>query len=454
MIRTLDQTSSLFWLLVSISVFVESLRLGIGTPQNPGMGFMTFGASGILGILSLLLFLKASFKNGIDCNKHRDSGQSIFLENVSGGVNQGRSDNNGRFVSGIQSLCPGNSFFWIVLSFFGFGLLLCFTPCVLPMVPIISGIILAQGEKLTKKRSFSLSLTYVLGMALTYSAAGIAAGFSGRLISSALQNPFVLTAFALIFVALSLSMFGIYELQLPGFIQTKLMGISNRFKAGTFVGVFLMGLLSAIMVSPCVTAPLSGALLYISRTKDVWLGGSALFSLALGMGVPLLIIGTSAGVLFPKAGLWMKWVKVFFGIILLAVAFWIIYPIVSPPMPSSLSFQRLTQLSQVDSYIKEADGRSIMLYVSADWCVSCRERDILTFRDPRVKEKLKGVKLLKADVTRTGKETDDFLKRFGLFGPPAVLFFDDRGQEIPGTRVIGVQKPTEFLVTLKTALSH
>ncbi|OGP52296.1 MAG: hypothetical protein A2Y79_13520 [Deltaproteobacteria bacterium RBG_13_43_22] len=391
--------------------------------------------------------LKSSPPSSFPLSAGNENGQGVQV-NLSGRI-EGAGDGGD-----ITRLFLGNSFFWIVLSFFGFGLLLCFTPCVLPMVPIISGIILAQGEKLTKKRSFSLSLTYVLGMALTYSAAGIAAGFSGRLISSALQNPFVLTAFALIFVALSLSMFGIYELQLPGFIQTKLMGISNRFKAGTFVGVFLMGLLSAIMVSPCVTAPLSGALLYISRTKDVWLGGSALFSLALGMGVPLLIIGTSAGVLFPKAGLWMKWVKVFFGIILLAVAFWIIYPIVSPPMPSSLSFQRLTQLSQVDSYIKEADGRSIMLYVSADWCVSCREMDILTFRDPRVKEKLKGVKLLKADVTRTGKETDDFLKRFGLFGPPAVLFFDDRGQEIPGTRVIGVQKPTEFLVTLKTALSH
>jgi thiol:disulfide interchange protein DsbD len=321
------------------------------------------------------------------------------------------------------------------------------------MVPIISGIIISQGKDLPKKKAFTLSLTYVLGMALAYSAAGVAAGFSGRLITAALQNPWVLTAFALIFVALALSMFGLYELQIPGFIHTKLTGISNRFKAGTFLGVFLMGLLSAVIVSPCVTAPLAGALLYIGRTNDVWLGGSALFALSLGMGVPLLIIGTSAGVLVPRAGAWMKWVKVFFGILLLAVAFWIIYPLFSQPINSSLSFQRLTSLNQLDAHIKETQDRPVMLYVSADWCVSCKEMEILTFRDARVKEKLKGVKLLKADVTQTNEETAAVLKRFGLFGPPAVLFFDQKGREIPGTRVIGVQQSGDFLITLDKVFS-
>jgi len=349
-------------------------------------------------------------------------------------------------------LFKSNNYFWIILSFFGFGLLLSFTPCVLPMIPIISGIIIAQGKDLRKKRAFSLSLTYVLGMALTYSAAGVAAGYSGRLISAALQNPWVLTVFALIFVALALSMFGLFELQIPGFIQTKLTGISNRFKAGTFVGVFFMGLLSAVIISPCVTAPLAGALLYISRTNDVWLGGSALLALSLGMGVPLLIIGTSAGVLLPKAGAWMKWVKVFFGVLLLAVAFWIIYPVISPPSTSSLSFQRLTSLNQLETHLKETQDRAVMLYVSADWCVSCKEMEILTFRDSRVKEKLKGVKLLKADVTQTNEETGALLKRFGLFGPPAVLFFDQKGREIPGTRVIGVQKAESFLITINKAV--
>jgi len=352
----------------------------------------------------------------------------------------------------IFGLLKSNNYFWIILSFFGFGLLLSFTPCVLPMIPIISGIIIAQGKDLRKKRAFSLSLTYVLGMALTYTAAGVAAGYSGRLISAALQNPWILSAFALIFVALALSMFGLYELQIPGSIQTKLTGISNRFQAGTFVGVFFMGLLSAIIISPCVTAPLAGALLYISQANDIWLGGSALFALSLGMGVPLLIIGTSAGILLPKAGAWMKWVKVFFGILLLAVAFWIIYPVISPPLTSSLSFQRLTSLNQLEAQIKETQDRAVMLYVSADWCVSCKEMEILTFRDSRVKEKLNGVKLLKADVTQTNKETDALLKRFGLFGPPAVLFFDQKGREIPGTRVIGVKKADPFLIIVNKAV--
>jgi thiol:disulfide interchange protein DsbD len=247
-------------------------------------------------------------------------------------------------------------------------------------------------------------------------------------------------------------MFGLYELQIPVSIQTKLTGISNRFKAGTFLGVFLMGLLSAVIVSPCVTAPLAGALLYISRTNEVWLGGSALFALALGMGVPLLIIGTSAGALLPKAGAWMKWVKVFFGILLLAVAFWIVYPIFSVHLTSSLPFQRVTSLNQLETQIKENQDRVIMLYVSADWCVSCREMEVLTFRNSQVKEKLKGVKLLKADVTQTNEETAAVLKRFGLFGPPAVLFFDQKGQEIPGTRVIGAQKAGPFLVIINKAL--
>ncbi len=354
----------------------------------------------------------------------------------------------------IFGLLKSNNYFWIILSFFGFGLLLSFTPCVLPMIPIISGIIIAQGKDMRKKRAFALSLTYVLGMALTYTAAGVAAGYSGWLFSHALQNIWVLIAFALIFVALALSMFGLYELQIPVSIQTKLTVVGNRFKAGTFVGVFFMGLLSAIIVSPCVTAPLAGALLYISRTNDVWLGGLALFALSLGMGVPLLIIGTSAGILIPKAGAWMKWVKVFFGILLLAVAFWIIYPVISPPLTSSLAFQRLTSLNLVDSYLKDAHGQPVMLYVYADWCVSCKEMEILTFRDSRVKEKLKGVKLLKADVTSTNEETNALLKRFGLFGPPAVLFFDQKGQEIPGTRVIGMQKASQFLITFDKALAR
>jgi thiol:disulfide interchange protein DsbD len=317
------------------------------------------------------------------------------------------------------------------------------------MVPILSGIIIAQGERLPKTKAFALSMTYVLGLALTYSAAGVAAALSGRMISAAFQNPWVLSVFALIFVALALSMFGLYDLQVPPAIQNRLTLTGNRFQAGTFIGVFFMGLLSALIIGPCVTAPLAGALLYISRTHDVRLGGTALFTLSLGMGAPLLIIGTSAGFLLPKAGAWMKWVKVFFGVLLLALAAWIVYPVFAPPLPSALPFQSLTSLGQLETRLKEKPEGRAMLYVSAEWCVSCKEMELGTFRDKRVQEKLKGMKLLKADVTETNQETTALLKRFGLFGPPAVLFFDQEGREIPGTRVVGVQKAGEFIKTLQ-----
>ena len=435
---------------------------------------------------------------------------------------------------GIAGLFRNSSTFWVILSFFGFGLLLSLTPCVFPMIPILSGIIVAQGQEATKIRSFLLSLTYVLGMALTYTAAGVAAGLSGRLIAAALQNPWVLGGFALIFVALALSMFGWYDLQLPSAFLGKMTAAGNKQKAGTFLGVFIMGVLSGLIIGPCVTAPLAGALVYISRHQDVWLGGTALFSLSLGMGVPLLILGTSAGFLLPRAGEWMMAVKAFFGWILLGVAVWIVSPVIPGPValflwgallitgsiylnsldplpvpaggwaryrkgigvltlligltqvigaftggtdpfqplsgirpgsepagpkdispasnlqpPTSTSaFQTVTGLGELERFLKEAAGWSLMLYVGADWCTACKELERFTFADPKVQQKLQDLKLVKADVTRDTEQTRALLKKFGLFGPPAVLFFDGKGEEIPGTRVIGVQKAGEFMVSL------
>lgn len=220
--------------------------------------------------------------------------------------------------------------FWLVVSFFfGAGLLLAFTPCVFPMIPILSGIIVGHGHKITHRHAFLLSLAYVLGMALTYAAAGVAAGMSGELISNALQTPWVLGSFAALFIALSLSMFGFYELQLPSALQSRLTETSNHLHGGHFGGVFAMGALSAIIMSPCVAAPMAGALLYIGKTHDALLGGSALFALALGMGLPLLLIGTSAGALLPRAGAWMESVKRFFGVLMLGVAIWIVSPLLS-----------------------------------------------------------------------------------------------------------------------------
>ncbi|MBU0690006.1 MAG: protein-disulfide reductase DsbD [Gammaproteobacteria bacterium] len=230
--------------------------------------------------------------------------------------------------SQIARLFKDGNFWLIIASFLGFGLLLSLTPCVFPMIPILSGIIVGRGHQITHAHAFLLSLAYVLGMAITYAVAGVAAGYSGELISNTLQTPWALGGFAAIFVVLSLSMFGLYELQLPAALQSRLTSTSNRLHGGHLTGVFAMGALSAIIMGPCVAAPLAGALLYISQTHDAVLGGSALFVMGLGMGVPLLIIGTSAGTLLPKAGPWMESVKRFFGVLMLALAIWIVAPVI------------------------------------------------------------------------------------------------------------------------------
>ena len=229
----------------------------------------------------------------------------------------------------VAAILAGGNYWLVVASFFGFGLLLSLTPCVFPMIPILSGIIVGQGQHITKSKGFMLSLAYVLGMALTYAMAGVAAGLSGTLISNALQNPWALGTGAAIFVALAMSMFGFFELQMPSFLQSRFTEASNRIQGGRFFSVFVMGAISALIVGPCVAAPLAGALLYISQTGDVVLGGVSLFSLAMGMGVPLLLVGLSAGALLPRAGAWMDAVKRFFGVALLAVAIWLISPLLS-----------------------------------------------------------------------------------------------------------------------------
>lgn len=211
-----------------------------------------------------------------------------------------------------------------LLTFFGFGLLLAFTPCVFPMIPILSGLIIGQGDQITTRKAFVLSLVYVLAMAVTYTAAGVLVGLSGENIQIWFQNPWVLSVFAGIFVLLSLAMFGFYELQMPAAVQSRLSAISNRQQGGTLIGAGIMGFLSALIVGPCVTAPLIGALIYIAHTGDAVLGGAALFALSLGMGVPLIIIGTSAGKWLPRAGSWMHAVKALFGVLLLALAIWLL----------------------------------------------------------------------------------------------------------------------------------
>ena len=437
-----------------------------------------------------------------------------------GSTSSGLPDNEN---TRIAQLFKGGSFWLIVSFFFGAGLLLALTPCVFPMIPILSGIIVGRGHKITKMHAFILSLAYVLGMALTYAAAGVAAGLSGSLISNALQTPWVLGSFSALFVLLSLSMFGFYEFQVPAALQSKLTDTSNRLHGGHLSGVFAMGALSAIIMGPCVAAPLAGALLYIGQTHDAVLGGVALFALALGMGAPLLLIGTSAGVLLPKAGAWMESVKKFFGVMLLALAIWIIQPLLpisvqmllwavllifsgiylhaldplphnvngwhkllkgvglialllgvayligalsgardilrplgtigraEAPAPATLQFSRVKDIEELDRRIAQARGQAIMLDFYADWCISCKEMERFTFADAAVQSKLKPVLLLQADVTANSEADQALLKRFGLYGPPAILFFDASGKELGDFRVTGYQDAEQFLKSLQTA---
>ncbi|MCQ9376997.1 protein-disulfide reductase DsbD [Methyloversatilis sp. XJ19-49] len=423
----------------------------------------------------------------------------------------------------VASLMRSGNLWLIAVSFLGFGLLLSFTPCVLPMVPILSGIIVGHGAHISRTRAFALSAAYVLGMAATYALAGVAAGLSGTLLSAALQNAWVLGGFALVFVVLSLSMFGFYELQLPTALQSRLSDTANH-QRGSIGGLLLMGAASALIVGPCVAAPLAGALLYIAQSGDAVLGGLALFAMALGMGVPLIAVGVASRSLLPHTGPWMEGVKRFFGVLLLATAIWIASPVLPglvtmlawavlliassiylhalDPLPvhaggwhklwkgvgviallagSSLligaaagsrdvlqplavlrggaatssaqpAFQPVGSTAELDARLAAATA-PVMLDFYADWCVSCKEMERFTFSDPQVAAQMAGMTLLKADVTANSAEHQALLKRFGLFGPPGILFFDRSGQEIAGTRVVGFVPAGLFSSTLGRAIA-
>ena len=394
----------------------------------------------------------------------------------------------------------------VILPLFALlGLGLSFTPCVLPMVPILSSIIVGEGERGNRGRGLLLSVTYALGMAIVYTALGVAAGLAGEGLSAALQNPWVLGTFAVLMAVLSLSMFGYYDLQVPAALQSKLSGVSNRQSSGKLAGVFIMGAISALIVGPCVAAPLAAALVYISQTRDIVIGGAALFAMAVGMSVPLILVGVSAGALLPKAGKWMDSVKRFFGVLMLAMAWWLVSPVLpaavqmmgwaallvgygmylvlnsgawggktagvvvavlgltqlvgvvsggrDPLAPlahltgnqhTPLAFQRIKTVAQLDAVLAQTGGKTAMLDFYADWCVSCKEMEKLTFVDAKVRDKLANTVLLQVDVTANDADDKAMLKRFGLFGPPGIILFDGKGREIPGSRVIGYQNAGKF----------
>ncbi len=429
----------------------------------------------------------------------------------------------------VESALKSGSLLVVAGVFALAGLLLSFTPCVLPMVPILSSIIVGQGAHVSRLRGLSLSVAYALGMALVYTAFGVAAGLAGEGLAAALQNPWVLGSFAALLVLLSLSMFGLYELQLPSALQSRLTEGSNRMKGGSYAGVFVMGGISALIVGPCVAAPLAGALVYISQTRDVVIGGVALFALACGMSVPLLLVGLSAGSLLPRAGAWMDGVKRFFGVLLIAVAIWMISPVlptwaamaawgvlllvsatflhvfdrladnangwrrlakglgvvmalggaaqvlgalsgghdVLQPLShlaargagsgaagtaatEGVKFQRVKTVAELDAIVAAA-GKPVMLDFYADWCVSCKEMERFTFSDDRVQARLANTVLLQADVTANNDDDKALLKRFNLFGPPGIVFYDRTGQLLANPRVIGYQDGDTFLTSLSTA---
>ena len=427
--------------------------------------------------------------------------------------------------SRIAGLFKGDNPALVLLSFFGFGLLLSLTPCVFPMIPILSGIIVNHGHAVSHLRAFVLSLAYVLGMAVTYAAVGVAAGLSGTLLSAALQNAWVLGGFALVFVVLSLSMFGFYELQMPAALQSRVSNTANR-QGGSLPAIALMGALSALIVGPCVAAPLAGALLYIAQTGNAGLGGAALFVLALGMGAPLLLVGAFSRSLLPKSGPWMEGVTRFFGVIMLATALWLVAPVIPlwlqmlgwallmvipaiylhalDPLPPhshgwqrlgkglgvvlllggaamlmgvlggardplqplgflrggiaaeapATAFERVTSVERLETRLAEskAAGKPVMLDFYADWCVSCKEMERFTFADRQVAARMKQFVLLQADVTANSDADQALLKRFGLFGPPGIVFFDTGGRELVDLRIVGFQPAEQFLPTLERVL--
>jgi thiol:disulfide interchange protein DsbD len=422
-----------------------------------------------------------------------------------------------RLASSLQS----GSRLTTIATFFGLGLLLAFTPCVLPMVPILSSLIVGQGQATTTGRSFLLSLVYVLAMALTYTIAGVLVGLSGENIQATLQHPAILITFAILFVVLAASMFGLFKLQMPSFVQNKLTDISNKQKGGSYGGVAIMGVLSALIVGPCVTAPLVGALIYIGQTGDAVLGGAALFALSMGMGVPLLIIGTSFGKYLPTVGPWMNVINAVFGVMLLAVAIWMLERIIPswatmtlaalllisvgffmgafdstvsqnnnwlklsrgfgyaaivygtlliiglstgqgtllrPLQGLALSnhteggntahvaFSRIKGIDELNTALASARAASkpVILDFYADWCVSCKEMEAFTFTDPKVAARMNQAILLQTDVTDNDNKDKELLRKFSLYGPPAIIFYTPDGEELTNARVVGYMNAEKF----------
>ena len=409
-----------------------------------------------------------------------------------------------------NSLKDGNILI-VLATFFGFGLLLSLTPCVFPMIPILSSIIVgaSQKEKMTASKGFILSLVYVLSMSAAYTIAGVIAGVFGANLQVALQNPYVLVVFALIFVALAFSMFGYFEIRLPQAIQIKLNKTTDGKEKQGIAGIAIMGFLSALIVGPCVAPPLAGALVYIGQTGDAVLGGMALFVMSLGMGVPLLLIGLGAGRFMPKPGGWMEGITRIFGIVMLGVAIWLLDRVLDATLLMYLwaflligtavylriykhilaetltiiifvlgvsllvgaisgstnplkPFEKFTSSKGVQvsseklvfTKIKNIEelnlaiknsSKPVMLDFWASWCVACKEFEEITFKDEEVIKKLQEFTLLKADVTANNDDDKALQKLYGIVGPPGLIFWDKDKNEVNSSKIVGYKNPIDFL---------
>ncbi|MBZ7973314.1 MULTISPECIES: protein-disulfide reductase DsbD [Campylobacter] len=408
----------------------------------------------------------------------------------------------------IANFLATNNLFWILLSFFGYGILLSLTPCILPMIPILSSLLIAKsGNKNSKKHSFFLSFVYVFFMSLAYAIAGIIASFLGASVQGILQKPSVLIIFALIFILFALAMFDILRFEVPLKFQNFIHKKSGNKKG--IIGIAIMGFLSALIVGPCVAAPLAGALIYIANTKDALLGGSALFIMSFGMGIPLLFIGLGLG--FLKPGVWMEKVKVFFGFIMFAMAIWILSRIIAThyvlmafgilgiffsvfmgifekafnafakikksililvlsysiclflgglfgskdflnPLNFSakeknqaLNYHFINNLDQINQEIK--NNQALMLDFTASWCENCKLLDELTFSDKRVIDQVKKYKLIKVDVSQNSNEDIKIMKQFNVFGPPVLIFFENGKEQL---KITGFINADDLLKKLKS----
>lgn len=399
----------------------------------------------------------------------------------------------------FSDVLDSDNLIWVMLVFVLLGLGLAFTPCVFPMYPIIAGIIGGQKGTLTTARGFMLSFVYVQGMALTYTALGVVVALAGMQYQALLQHPAVLITLAVLFIVLAAGMFGAYTLQLPATWQNKLNSLSQKQSGGAYGGVFVMGALSGLVASPCTTAPLSGVLLFIAQSGDVVSGALILYALSIGMGVPLMIIGASGGKLLPKAGPWMNSVKVVFGLLLLAVALfllerllpmllaasiWLVFiaisigiitrsfwpqlktrgrviliaimlavaaagvtwqkPFIESAFVEHLQFEQVTDLDTLQNRVADANGQWVMLDLYADWCVACKEFEVYTFTDAEVQALLSDSVVLQADVTRSNAVNTELLAHYQVVGLPTILFFNPEGEEIPAMRVTGFMNAEDF----------